>query len=138
LTVQARAEDAKPLAKQGRPTSEEVAVRTELAEPLQEHDGAGGEKPAVGRISYGSNNADYLTARIARDAPHVLEEMKAGQHASVRSAAKKAGLVKPEIRCVARLENVARAVVKQFPPDQAREICRLIERFLAGSQSYEF
>jgi hypothetical protein len=35
----------------------------------------------------GSTNADYLTARIARDRPDILERMKAGEYPSVRAAA---------------------------------------------------
>jgi hypothetical protein len=40
------------------------------------------------------NKADYLTARIARDRPDVLERMKAGEFPSVRQAAIAAGIVK--------------------------------------------
>ncbi len=36
-------------------------------------------------------NPDYLTARIARDRPDILERMKAGEYKSVRSAAGKDG-----------------------------------------------
>jgi hypothetical protein len=32
-------------------------------------------------------NAEYLTARIARDYPAILERMKAGEFRSVRAAA---------------------------------------------------
>jgi len=32
-------------------------------------------------------NPDYLTARIARDRPDILERMKAGEYPSVRAAA---------------------------------------------------
>lgn len=38
--------------------------------------------------------ADYLTARIARDRPDVLERMKAGEFPSVRQAGIAAGIVK--------------------------------------------
>lgn len=43
--------------------------------------------------SFGNNSA-YLAARIARDAPAIHEEMKAGKYPSVRAAARAAGLVK--------------------------------------------
>lgn len=33
---------------------------------------------------YGGTSADYLTARIARDRPDILERMKAGEYPSVR------------------------------------------------------
>jgi hypothetical protein len=138
--VQARAEEAKPLAKPGRPTNEEVTARAEAPLPLQEHHGQPKtEKPDDVRFSetrqdYG-NSADYLTARIARDAPEVLEEMKAGQHASVRSAAKKAGLVKPELRCVAKVQNVAAAIRKHFTPEEIREIGLLLLERAPGEAS---
>ena len=38
---------------------------------------------------------EYLTARIARDRPDILEKMKAGEYSSVRSAAIDAGIVDP-------------------------------------------
>lgn len=41
-----------------------------------------GEQGANGTLKRGSNDADYLTARIARDRPDVLERMKAGEFKS--------------------------------------------------------
>jgi len=41
------------------------------------------------------NSAEYLTARIARDRPDILDDMKAGKYRSVRAAAIDAGIVKP-------------------------------------------
>lgn len=46
------------------------------------------------KLQRGSNNADYLTARIARDRPDILDRMKAGEFPSVRSAGIAAGIVK--------------------------------------------
>lgn len=43
----------------------------------------------------GTNGVSYLTARIARDRPDILERMKAGEYRSVRAAAIDAGIVKP-------------------------------------------
>ena len=65
------------------------------------------------------NNADsgrgtdsaYLAARIARDAPEVLEEMKAGKYSSVRAAAKAAGIVKDRAPDSVRLAVAAVAKV---------------------------
>jgi len=37
------------------------------------------------------NNPEYLTARIARDRPDILERMKAGEYKSVRAAGKDGG-----------------------------------------------
>ncbi len=38
-------------------------------------------------IGKGSESADYLTARIARDRPDILERMKDGEFPSVRASA---------------------------------------------------
>ena len=43
-------------------------------------------------------SASYLTARIARDRPDILERMKAGEYRSVRAAAIDAGIVQPTTR----------------------------------------
>jgi hypothetical protein len=76
-----------------------VASIATHAKPLAEH---GDEK----RISHGynrnlesldkGNNAAYLTARIARDRPDILEDMKQGKYKSVRAAAIDAGIIDPE------------------------------------------
>lgn len=44
------------------------------------------------------NSADYLTARIARDRPDILDGMKTGKYRSVRAAAIDAGIVEPKQR----------------------------------------
>ena len=44
---------------------------------------------AVRTLKRGSESADYLTARIARDHPDILDRMKQGEFPSVRAAAKK-------------------------------------------------
>lgn len=61
-----------------------------------------GPHTAAERASNGSNRtirrgtrAEYLTARIARDRPDILEQMKAGAFRSVRQAAIAAGIVQP-------------------------------------------
>lgn len=46
----------------------------------------------------GGNSSDYLTARIARDRPDILEDMKAGKYRSVRQAAIEAGIVNARTR----------------------------------------
>lgn len=44
------------------------------------------------------NSVDYLTARIARDHPDILEDMKEGKYRSVRQAAIEAGIVNARTR----------------------------------------
>ena len=52
----------------------------------------------VQMIEHQGNSADYLTARIARDHPDILEAMKRGEYRSVRQAAIAAGIVQPTVR----------------------------------------
>src|SRR5215213_5973248 len=65
----------------------------EKAKPLAEHrrstKEAEEDKGSMSTIN-GRRNSSYLTARIARDCPAILEEMKAGKYPSVRAAAKAA------------------------------------------------
>ena len=46
--------------------------------------------------SSAGTSADYLTARIARDNPAILEGMKQGKYRSVRAAAIDAGIIDPD------------------------------------------
>ncbi len=68
-TAQARAHQPATLFDVGRPTVEEQEVIN----------------PSQRRVNYGEN-AEYLTARIARDRPDILDHMKAGDYPSVRAA----------------------------------------------------
>jgi hypothetical protein len=70
LTAQDGAQQPATLFDVGRPTREE-----------QE-----GNKPVNNRFTeYSSTGADYLTARIARDHPDILDRMKVGEYKSVRA-----------------------------------------------------
>jgi len=82
-------------------------------------DPKGGRPPAAEEhsqrlsLATGSNSADRLTARIARDHPDILGRMKAGEFKSVRAAALEAGIVKPTI---------------QVPPGDPVRMARLIQK----------
>lgn len=71
------AEKTKPLKEQGRPIKEEE-----------------NKVDNINLKTIGGTSSSYLTARIARDNPAVLEEMKTGKYPSVRAAAKAAGILK--------------------------------------------
>lgn len=70
--------------------------------------------------------ADYLTARIARDRPDILERMKAGEYRSVRQAALEAGIVKPYLQIPYDPERAARAIRRHFTPDQIAALVDLL------------
>lgn len=78
--TQTMAEQAKPLAGQGgdRKTYEFQVDNHQL------------------EIRMDGTNPRYLTARIARDRPDILEEMKQGAYKSVRAAAIAAGIIDPD------------------------------------------
>ena len=60
------------------------------------------------------NRSDYLVARIARDKPDLLERMKAGEFASVREAAREAGIIKD----VSLVTQVVRLWEKATPEER--------------------
>ena len=77
MTVSERAAMAKPLEASGKPKGRKGNQANNLSlKPL------GKRGPT----------ADYLTARIARDRPDVLDRMTAGEFKSVRAAAIEAGI----------------------------------------------
>ena len=82
--------------------------------------GGRGNKAAdnISSFSHGTG-ADYLTARIARDRPDILERMKAGEYRSVRQAAIEAGIVKVPTT----LEKLVKLWAKATP-EERREFCR--------------
>ena len=117
-----------------RKTAQELA---ETAKPLMTTD----KRAAMAATSRWSKNdatsyyevasphgdrADYLTRRIARDHPDILERMKAGHYRSVRQAALEAGIVKPVVQVPAEPERAARALLRHFNADELREIVELV------------
>ncbi len=119
------AEDAqatKPLGPVGPPPKNKNAAKAE--KPAQETPKE--NNPVVSRVDskvqYGSTNADYLTARIARDNPQVFGQMKAGKFKSVRQAGIAAGIVKPTIQIPADPEAAARRLVRHFSPAEIDQL----------------
>jgi hypothetical protein len=63
----------------------------------------------TGTFFHRGNSAEYLVARIARDRPDILEDMKQGKYRSVRQAAIEAGIVNAKTRYSLPDEPVAAA-----------------------------
>lgn len=98
------------------------AKRTGKAAPLgtNQHSKRGSD---VVRPSGFGNNADYLTARIARDHPDIHEAMKRGEYASVRAAALDAGIIKPTATMPLHdMERLAAAIKRKITKDQLIEL----------------
>lgn len=76
----------------------------------------------------GGNATDYLSRRIARDAPEVLERMKAGEFPSVRAAAVEAGIIK-----VPTLVHQAFRLVSRMTPAERSDFERQIRPLLGAT-----
>ncbi len=92
------------------------AMAAQLIKPAK-HAGPGRGRRKTGvdnTCLRGSSNADYLTARIARDRPDILERMKAGEFSSVRQAAKEAGIVNERLSVPADPIRAAQYLKRRF------------------------
>jgi hypothetical protein len=100
----------------------QVQRMAETAQPLQpaeHHPGPGrGHTKKPHEKAQAGNRSDYLVARIARDRPDILERMKAGEFASVREAAREAGMIKD----VSLVEQILRLWQRATPEE--RQIIR--------------
>ena len=67
-----------------------------------------------------SNSQERILRRLARDAPEILERVKAGEFKSARAAAIEAGIIKPvpTVRLVDDLNKVAASITKHLTNDQ--------------------
>ncbi len=72
----------------------------------------------------GSNGADYLKARIKRDAPHIYERLDS--YPNVRAAALDAGIVKPTITIPIDPAAAVRRICKHFTHEQFIEMIALM------------
>lgn len=102
-------------------------ARAQAPKPLAAHGGIGQGRNRVDVInSNGGTGADYLTARIARDHPAILERMRAGEFSSVRAAAREAGIVKPRVSvAVDDPDKVSAFLAKHFDTTEIRAIADL-------------
>jgi hypothetical protein len=109
LRVQVTAEEAKPLAPHGTNTQP-----------------TGLDNIKSSAMAKGGDDAEYLTRRIARDHPDILERMKAGEFTSVRAAALEAGIRKRTIQHGPAPADWARAARKHLTPDEIQELITLL------------
>jgi hypothetical protein len=79
-----------------------------------------------GRLIYGEGSQEYLTARIARDRPDILERMKAGEFKSVRAAAMEAGIVKERVTFLKDPAHAAAAIKRHFSAAEVAAIKELL------------
>lgn len=129
--VSAVAEQAQPLAEHGttkgklRDPETGLFLAAQEAESLAEH---GGTAKAQAIDARGSDRTSglrgetqaYLLRRIARDAPEILERVKAGEFKSARAAAIEAGIIKPvpTVRLVSDINAIAAKLCQHLTSDQ--------------------
>jgi hypothetical protein len=113
LELAVLAAGAQPLAAHRRPTTEEQ-----------------GDKGSDRTYTARGETQAYLLRRLARDAPEVLERVKAGEFRSARAAAIEAGIIRPvpTVRLVDDPQRVADAIRRHLSPEQ---IIKLAEALLA-------
>jgi hypothetical protein len=110
-----------------------MTAREAESQPLGEHGGVprADDSPRSSDRTSGirGETQTYLLRRLARDAPEVLERVKAGEFRSARAAAIEAGIIKPvpTIRLVDDIGRVAAALRKHL--DQAQRV-KLAEALL--------
>ena len=115
LIASAVAAAAQPLAPSRRPTAEEALNKV----------GNVHLKPAN---QLNSNSQERILRRLARDAPEILERVKAGEFKSARAAAIEAGIIKPipTVRLVDDLNKVAASITKHLTNDQRIQLAELL------------
>ena len=79
------------------------------------------------REGYG-NSQSYLLRRLARDAPEILERVKAGEFRSARAAAIEAGIIKPvpTVRLTGDMAAVASKLRQHLTREQLDHLANLI------------
>jgi hypothetical protein len=94
--------------------------------PLTKEEKANPHNIRITEAGYGTN-ADYLTRRIARDHPDILERMKAGEYRSVRAAALEAGIVsRTQTVRIDNPHSAARTLRRHMTPDNVAVLAELL------------
>lgn len=98
--------------------------------PAVQQVGSPGQSSNVGatniRATTSANTADYVTARLKRDAPELAEKVIRGE-LTPNAAARQMGWRKPRI-VVSTPEAVAKALRKHMTPDQIQVLVRLLSQ----------
>jgi hypothetical protein len=107
----------------------ELSAAGDQAKPLAQHGKIGNGRADESRVDIvhskptnqlNSNSQERILRRLARDAPDVLERVKAGEFKSARAAAIEAGIIKPvpTIRLVEDVGKVAAAIARHLSHEQ--------------------
>lgn len=111
-----------------------LSAGAEQVHPLAQHGTNQHSEPEGEDITTSSpqqlgNSQAYLLRRLARDAPDVLERVKAGEFKSARAAAIEAGIIKPvpTIRLVDDTSKVAAALRRHLSHEQLADLVAALQ-----------
>lgn len=117
-----------------------LAAAAAQARPLAQHGEIGNGRAEQSRgdnvtSTERGNGQSYLLRRLARDAPEILERVKAGEFRSARAAAIEAGIIKPvpTVRLTADIPAVATRICQHLTPDQLDQLVTALRQHLAHS-----
>ena len=114
-----------------------LAVKAQTAKPRATHGEIGRGRASLDRVAIGhskpasqlsSNSWERILPRLARDAPEVLERVKAGEFKSARAAAIEAGIIKPvpTVRVTSDMEAVAAKLCQHLTREQRIQLIDLL------------
>lgn len=114
-----------------------ISVSGDKAQPFAHHGEIGNGRADESRVAIGhstpasqlsSNSWGRILPRLARDAPEILERVKAGEFKSARAAAIEAGIIRPvpTVRLVDDPERVAAAIKKHLTSDQLVQLAQAL------------
>lgn len=115
------------------PREHALAAAAAQAQPLAHHGEIGNGRADESRVDNikstdGGTSQAYLLRRLARDAPEVLERVKAGEFKSARAAAIEAGIIRPvpTVRLVGDMAAVASRLCQHLTREQRIELIDLL------------
>jgi hypothetical protein len=119
------------------PAHQALAVKAQTAKPRATHGEIGRGRASLDRVANGhskpasqlsSNSWERILPRLARDAPEVLERVKAGEFRSARAAAIEAGIIKPvpTIRITNDMPAVAAKLCQHLTREQRIQLIDLL------------
>lgn len=112
------------------PREQALAARAAAAQPqpgLGVNQYSEGGSDNVRPSSHGNSQA-YLLRRLARDAPEILERVKAGEFRSARAAAIEAGIIKPvpTVRITTDMQAMATKLCQHLTREQRIQLIDLL------------
>lgn len=115
------------------PREQALSAAAAQAPPLAQHGEIGNGRADESRVdniksTEGGTSQTYLLRRLARDAPEILERVKAGEFKSARAAAIEAGIIKPvpTVRLTNDMPAVAARLCQHLTREQRIELIDLL------------